>query len=105
MQREVLLDLQRKTFEECEAIMERKNRDYAGEEPDALANFKRVGALGLKSEDGILTRMTDKFMRIGNLLHGPPAVAEESLDDTVLDLINYTALLRAVLSERAGAVP
>lgn len=70
-----------------------KNQDYADGE-DAFQNFRMVENTGLCSvEDGIAVRMTDKMQRIINLLDEDAAVEDESLDDSLLDLMNYANIL------------
>lgn len=89
------------TFEECLEISARKCKDYAGDS-DPFANFRMVQHLGVCTvEQGILTRLSDKFSRIANLLGRPegPAVVDEKVDDTILDAINYLAILRAWLAD------
>lgn len=86
------------TFEECLDLSKRKNADYAGED-DPFANFRATEVVGVSLQRGILVRMMDKIKRASNLLDRPPQVASESLNDTLLDIINYAAILRASLSE------
>ncbi len=77
-------------------IIRRKNSDYAtGEDP--FNNFRMVEMIGLSVEQGIMTRILDKFARLSNLTASgeEPAVADETVDDTILDLINYLAILHA----------
>jgi hypothetical protein len=65
-----------------------KNADYAGED-DPFANFREFGTLGF------LVRMSDKWKRIRNLVGSVtgPAVKDETVEDTLLDLANYCLLL------------
>lgn len=86
------------------AIARDKNRDYAGD-GDPFANFKTVDQLGITSvEQGILTRMADKFTRIINLTKPgtEAAVKDETVEDTLLDLANYSLILAAWLRHRSG---
>jgi len=77
-----------------------KNQDYA-KDYDAFANFKRCEDLGICStEAGILTRMTDKLSRIGNLLTKDNDVLDERLEDSVLDLAVYSVILYVYLSNK-----
>lgn len=87
-------------FEECIRIMKRKNSDYgAGDDP--LKNFRMVENSGLcRMETGIVVRMSDKFQRVINLLEKEPSVKEESIQDTLVDLINYAAILMFTLNRR-----
>lgn len=85
------------TYANCIATSRRKNADYAGDS-DPFANFRLVEKLGICSvETGILVRMTDKMARISNLLQGDRAnqVKDESVDDTLIDLANYSVILAA----------
>lgn len=85
------------TFEQCLAISDAKNTDYAvGSDP--FLNFRHVESLGLCSiQVGMLVRLSDKMGRIANLIASdkPPSVTNESVDDTIMDAINYLAILRA----------
>lgn len=70
-----------------------KNADYADAD-DAFANFRLVEDLGVvKTEEGIVVRMSDKFKRLTNLLHREGQVKDEGLEDTLKDLSVYSILL------------
>lgn len=87
-------------FSACLRIVEMKNHDYAGDS-DALKNFRYSALVGVDMARGILVRMTDKLARISNLLDKDPKVANESIADTLMDLINYTAILKAYLEDKS----
>lgn len=87
------------TFDACLSIVERKNHDYAGDE-DAFKNFRYSTLVGVPETRAILVRITDKLARVSNLLDKDPAVVNESVTDTLLDLINYTAILKALMEEQ-----
>ncbi len=77
-----------------------KNQDYA-KDYDAFANFKRCEDLGICStEAGIVTRMTDKLSRIGNLLTKDSNVLDERLEDSVLDMAVYSVILYIYLNNK-----
>ena|SRR3990167_1220373 len=96
-QDDFLRDLQ-ESFDTCINIAEKKNTDYASKENDPFRNFRTVELLGLCStQAGIVVRLSDKLARICNLLDKKPEVVSESLEDTILDAINYLAILRAYL--------
>lgn len=85
------------TYANCVETSKRKNADYAGDS-DPFANFRLVEMLGICSvETGILVRMTDKMARITNLLKEGKTnqVKDESVDDTLIDLANYSVILAA----------
>ncbi len=84
------------------AIHDRKNQDYATG-ADAFSNFREIEAAGISAEDGILTRMSDKWSRLKNLKkkgEAATAVQDESFDDTLLDLANYALILHALREEK-----
>jgi len=86
------------------ALMEKKNHDYAGHRGlSPFANFETSEALGVvKTEQGIMVRLLDKVKRICTFLEaGEFKVEDEKLDDTVLDLINYTVILSGFLAQKA----
>lgn len=70
-------------FEEALELAKRKNEDY-GDEP--MTKF---------SEKGALIRMYDKTERLYTLLweNGDRQVKDETIRDTALDIINYSAYL------------
>ena len=106
MNKRELFDLQISTFKECASILERKNQDYAGDVDDALANFKAVQLLGITSPvQGVLVRLTDKFMRVINVLKaGGAAVSTETAEDTINDTINYLIILKSLIREQHTCV-
>ena len=74
-------------------ITEAKNSDYSSQ-GDALENFTSIERFRekVKAIDGIHVRMTDKFMRFGHLLDREGKVSDESIEDTLLDLANYSII-------------
>lgn len=87
------------TFDQCLAISRKKNADYA-DVGDPFKNFRACEALGVTLEKGIIVRMSDKLVRAANLLERPAQVLDESLEDTLRDLINYSAILIAYLQKK-----
>jgi hypothetical protein len=80
-------------------ITAKKNSDYTGATDDPFANFSRVASLGITDvERGFLVRMTDKLSRITSFVQkGTLQVNDESVEDTLIDLANYSALLAAYI--------
>ena len=98
-QEDFLKDLQ-ESFDMCLNIARKKNTDYASKVHDPFRNFRMVEHLGLCStKTGIIVRLSDKLARICNLLDRKPEVISEALEDTILDAINYLAILRAYLKQ------
>jgi len=95
-----LLEFFDKQTAKMRSIMEAKNADYTGATADPFANFSRVESLGICStEQGFLTRMTDKLCRIASFVKkGELKVKDESVHDTLIDLANYAILMAAHLS-------
>lgn len=77
-------------------LMKAKNHDYAHSD-DIFRNFRMFGSFG------ILVRLSDKIARLRSFEDsGQFAVQDERLDDTIVDIINYAVLYRAM---RLGAAP
>jgi hypothetical protein len=97
-------------FDELLAAMEQvhdaKNHDYASH-ADPLSNFRRCETFGIEAWRGVLVRMSDKWSRIEQFAGGKSAaVADERLEDTLLDLANYCLLaiiLRGEAAEEVGS--
>ena len=97
--RQGLIESMERTFQTGVEIVKKKNSDYATTD-DALSNFKVIEALGVvEYKRAMLVRMADKFARISNLMKEGKKVEvlDERLEDTLLDLINYTAILKAAI--------
>lgn len=94
-----------RTFKTCLDIAEKKNSDYATQD-DPFKNIRMCEALGIPAETGLLVRMCDKFSRLSTIQGKEAQVAEESYDDTIIDFINYLAILKAWRgNKRDGTLP
>jgi hypothetical protein len=82
-------------------ITKKKNADYSGS-GDAFSNFTAVEKIGITTaERGFLTRMMDKICRINTFVErGFFDVKDESVEDTLLDLANYSALLAGYIKNK-----
>jgi len=97
MTREQFIKHLENTFEKAMAIVKAKNDDYA-KGSDPFSNFKFAQIIGLGVKEAILVRVSDKFARVANLLEkGKISVKDESIEDTLIDMINYLAILLAYL--------
>lgn len=76
-------------------LMKAKNTDYGGKQ-DTFHSFRSFGSLG------ILVRLSDKLSRLQAFeTNGTLEVKDESVKDTVLDIINYAVLYYSfLLSEK-----
>ena len=90
-----LQDIQ-KTYSDGFELLKRKNADYASTN-DPYQNFRFAEIVGVPIERAILVRMSDKLARISNILTKPAEVKDETIEDTLLDLINYTAILKVYI--------
>lgn len=70
-------------------IMEKKNQDY-GADSDPFRNFREFGTYG------ILVRLSDKLARIRTWEERGQFAVDETLQETVLDAINYLILYLAM---------
>lgn len=96
------LKQQQKFFDEftikMSELMLRKGRDYSG--LDRLSNFKIVGDItGVSAEITCLNLIAIKVARLGQLLNGKTP-NNESIDDTIIDLANYSLLLAMIKYEK-----
>ena len=82
-----------------ESMLIKKGGDYASE--DKLSNFKLAGNIcGLTPELNCLSLIATKVARLGVLLNSNKEPNNESIQDSVLDLANYTILLSMILEDR-----
>lgn len=87
------------TFKEALSILKVKNSDYATE-VDPWQNFRFAELVGVGVERAILVRMSDKLARISNILEKETQVKDESIMDTLVDLANYSAILKVYLENK-----
>lgn len=77
-----------------------KSADYAKVDEDVLSNFKVAGNVaGLNAQLNCLSLISTKVARLGVLLNSGKEPNNESIRDSVEDLINYSILLDMILSE------
>lgn len=90
-------------LDEMRDLHAKKSSDYSpGEDP--LKNFHAVEAFGLTAFEGVLARLSDKWERIKNLQKKRqedtrPAVLDESLRDTLIDLCVYGVIALNLFDE------
>lgn len=98
LNRETLLALHETVCDSARAIMRAKNHDYSGgkDTKDPFLNFTRVERMGITdTHTGFLVRITDKLSRLVTHSKNKHFEVNESLEDTVLDVINYMILYYA----------
>lgn len=88
-----MLQLHDELTKRAKATMEAKNLDYATAE-DPFRNFRRHGLLGM------LVRMDDKMARLQSFIeNGTLAVKDESVEDCLVDLVNYSVLFAGYIQD------
>ena len=97
MNKKEFLDHLATTFSTALEIATKKNSDYSGENENPFKNFLMSEQVGVDPARAILVRISDKLSRISNLLDKDAQVIDERIEDTILDLVNYSAILKAYL--------
>lgn len=84
---------------ELQQIHDAKRTDYASND-DPLGNFREAARIGISPFKSIFVRLQDKYTRACNLTrrNGNAAVKDETLEDTLKDMANYSIL--AVVARR-----
>ena len=82
--------------DEALKLINSKNEDY-GHPHDFYANFRMVEFAGLPTWIGVHVRMLDKISRLNGFVRrfietGDISSNHESIEDTLLDAINYSAI-------------
>jgi len=86
------------TVEKMRDIMLSKGNDYANE--DRLSNFKLAGSIcGLSPQQNCLSLIATKVARLGVLLKEKSEPNNESIEDSLVDMANYTLLLIMILKD------
>lgn len=86
---------------EMKSLHIRKNAGYSGESTDRWANFRMSEVFGVPAYLGALVRMSDKWIRITNLIKNPDLdKVGESIEDTLLDLSSYCLIVICLLREK-----
>ena len=91
----------KETLDEMLELMTKKNHDYTQGSEDPFLNFKLIEYVGVASaEEAIFVRMSDKYSRIATLLKREGKVIDEKLTDTLMDLANYSIIMKCYLESK-----
>lgn len=97
----ILIKSMEETFSSCLETAKKKNNDYGGTNKDPFYNFETSSIMsGVPVHDGLMVRMSDKWSRVKTLLKRENLVLDESIEDTIDDLINYLAILKAYIQQK-----
>lgn len=87
----------KKMVADCIALMGKKSHDYASNQ-NRYSNFEYAAqAAGIKPEQAILSLIGIKVARLTQLVSAGKTPENESVEDTMKDLINYTLILSGYL--------
>lgn len=87
-------------LEDMKNLHIKKNAGYSGDSTDRWANFRMSEAFGVSALKGCLVRMSDKFIRVQNLMKNPNNdQVGESIRDTLFDLSAYALIAICLLDE------
>jgi len=92
--RKQLLSSVKKTFDSGYLIIEGKNKAY-GQSEDAIINFRAGEVIGITVYKAILNRILEKCIRVANLENRRDDEGDETVKDTLIDIINLSAILLA----------
>lgn len=83
-------------------LHQKKSAGYAGaDNSDAWANFRLSQNFGVSPFLGCVVRMSDKYIRVTNLLKNPKnEQVGESIKDTLMDLASYALIAICLLEEK-----
>lgn len=96
-----LFQLHESLCSQARELMRKKNQDYTAGSADCFANFRSAEFLEISPEVGILLRCLDKFKRIlAFSKSGTLSVANESVMDSIRDIINYMVLVAGLIQEK-----
>lgn len=87
------------TFKKALLIIDQKNHDYSGT-IDPFSSFRNAQIAGVGVTQSLVLAVVQKVSRMGNLIQRPAKVVSESLEDTIVDCINYLAILLAWLHSK-----
>jgi hypothetical protein len=92
-----------KTFADLLTLIKSKNADYTAGADDAFANFRRAEPV-VPMLEATWVRWGDKIQRVDAYFrNGKLEVANEGLEDALLDVIGYSMIMLGELKEKKNA--
>ncbi len=99
MNRSQFFEFAQDFFHKAMELLQSKNDDYS-QEDNPFSNFELIAKMiGISTKKAIFSRMADKFARLRECLDKGTTVKDETLGDTLLDLVNYSVLLAGYLKK------
>lgn len=84
-------------------LTQKKNKDYSGDDfNNPFSNYEAVEKLNVvTAEEGFLVRIMDKYNRVRSFVkQGVLEVQDEKVEDTLLDLANYSIMMSAYIKHK-----
>ena len=102
MNQKEFLEYHKKSCEYLIDLTQKKNKDYSGNNDNPFFNYESTEKLNVTStEKGFLVRMLDKYNRINSFVEqGVLEVKDEKIEDTLLDLANYSIMMSAYIKHK-----
>lgn len=98
MNKQQQIEAFKELVEKAETLLLSKGDDYAN--TDRLSNFKDAGKItGISTQQHCLALIATKVARLGNLFNGK-VPNNESVQDSIVDLFNYAALLYMIEKDK-----
>lgn len=92
----------KRVFDECNALREAGQKEYAHASENALANFERCAVLaGVSREQALLVYMAKHFDGIAAYIKGHKS-QRESVTGRINDMIVYLCLFRAMVEDNVN---
>lgn len=92
----------KKFYDICHKLLIKKAHDYA-EDGDCFSNFRKISvACDIEVEKILLMFITLKIARIVELLKKGKTMVGESIQDSCVDIANYSCILSLYENEKSG---
>lgn len=92
---EQALEEQKALFNTAIELLKKKRADYSGGS-DPFKNFRQSTALSVEPWRGAAVRFMDKVTRVFQLFNtkdGKGQVVDETIEDTLFDILNYAVIM------------
>ena len=100
MNRPQFFEFAKSFYERAFQIMQNKNDDYS-QKDNPFSNFEFIALmLDISVEEAIFSRMMDKVARLKQCLRKGVSVKDETIEDTLMDLVNYSVILAGYLKKK-----